>query len=121
HLAFRVWQSKSRTKFVDGSFISELLSYWNGPLPHPIAMGSHESFKILAIAHLSLTGNASCWVSVSTSLLQILNYASVMEDPQLAVILLDHPILNEPDKKIHAGHLLGWLKKNGQARWANYK
>ncbi|KAH7127027.1 hypothetical protein B0J11DRAFT_579445 [Dendryphion nanum] len=124
HLAFRVWDANSKTKYTETGFISGLLSAWNGPLPEPISpTDPSNAFMILSNSHLSVLGNdtGSCFVSTTTSLIQALTYASSMNDPRIAIINLDHQSLKTPNKKHHAASILSWLKSNGQANWARYK
>jgi len=76
---------------------------------------------ILTNLHLSLSGGASTFVSVSTSLLQAIVKASTMKDPRIAIVALDHPLLNEPNKTLHAAEIMQMLKGRGLAWWARYK
>ncbi|ORY19703.1 hypothetical protein BCR34DRAFT_595166 [Clohesyomyces aquaticus] len=122
HLAFRVWSPTSRTKWTNRGFISEIFSSWNGGVPPPVDPDSERSFMYLAHAHMSLFGNASVFVSVTTSLLQAINYAHEFDsDAQIAVINLDHISLKEQHKKHQANDLLSWMQSQGQAQWARYK
>jgi hypothetical protein len=67
NLAGRVWDASSRTRFTDAGFVAELFSDWNGAFPNPIPINdAHNAFMILANAHMSVVGNASAFVSVTT-------------------------------------------------------
>ncbi|KAL5409623.1 hypothetical protein PMIN06_008972 [Paraphaeosphaeria minitans] len=125
HLAFRVWDRHSHTKFdTERGFVSALHSIWNGPLlptPQLDTLDGRNSHLLLSNTHLSRTGNASAYISVATSLVQALNYAMAMEDPQIAVVDLSAASLQEPWKKLRASDLLRELKAMGQARWARYR
>ena len=76
---------------------------------------------ILTNLHLSLSGGASTFVSVSTSLLQALVKASTMKNPRIAIVALDHPLLNKPNKTLYAAEIMQMLKGRGLAWWARYK
>jgi hypothetical protein len=44
-----------------------------------------------------------------------------MTKPRIAIIQLDHPALEKPEKCVHAAAALKDLKEQGQAWWARYK
>ncbi|KAF2788135.1 hypothetical protein K505DRAFT_315451 [Melanomma pulvis-pyrius CBS 109.77] len=84
HLAFRVWDDDSRTVFKDNyGFVADLFAHRRAPVPQPLSRND-PMFDILANAHLSFQGNTSAFVSVASSLLQVLNYSSKMKQPRLA-------------------------------------
>lgn len=67
HLAFRVWDAASRTKFVDGSFIAQTFVDWPKPYPAPIAMDDpSDAGKILALLHLSKMGDTPVYISTAS-------------------------------------------------------
>jgi hypothetical protein len=72
HVAFRVWDANSRTDFTEEQ----------GFTPEGEGM---QAIKLLTNRHLSKKGGASAFVSVSTSLLQMLVKASAMVEPMIAV------------------------------------
>jgi len=97
HIGFRVWDANSRTKFdvengfVSEKFASETFSSWPEELLAPFSPDDEQGLRktlLLAHSHLSLRGGASCYVSVSTSLLQALVKAANMQDPRIAVGML---------------------------------
>ncbi|KAF1974429.1 hypothetical protein BU23DRAFT_638071 [Bimuria novae-zelandiae CBS 107.79] len=125
HLAFRVWDHNSYTLFNEETgFISQMHSIWRGPLlppPNPETDDGRNCHQLLANLHLNKQGDASAYVSVATSLIQVLNYAKKMTDPQIAVINLKHSKLQERHKQLMASNTLKELKGIGQAQWARYK
>ncbi|KAF2132386.1 hypothetical protein P153DRAFT_383270 [Dothidotthia symphoricarpi CBS 119687] len=120
-LAFRVWDAKSYTQFTeDGDFISNAaFSVKNKSFLTPFAPEGQglSTFLFFAKSHLSLKGNTSAFVSVSTSLLQAMVYASSMENPNIAIIDLNHPSLNQPNKKHYAADVVRWLKVNDEYKF----
>ena len=44
-----------------------------------------------------------------------------MDRPRLALIDLDAPPLQEPNKVHHAADVFPWLKSQGLVRWARYR
>ena len=80
HLAFRVWDSDSRTIFsTERGFVSEIFSIWRGPTlppPDPETEEGRNCQLLLSNVHLNKKGNASAYVSVATSIIQVLNYAT---------------------------------------------
>lgn len=139
HLAFRVWDTANRTKFIDGNFVADAFLAWPRPFPSPIALDdASECGKILAVLHLSKRGDTPVFIStasvsvsetnntqnmakVQQSLLQALAYATCMQQPNIALINLDAPSLQEQHKLHHAADVFSWLKSQGLARWARYK
>ncbi|KAF1933924.1 uncharacterized protein M421DRAFT_105 [Didymella exigua CBS 183.55] len=124
HLTFRVWDAKNRTKFIDGSFVAQAFfeNDWPRPFPAPIALDDpSEVGKILTVLHLSKEGDTPVYISTAASLLQALSYAMSMQRPQLALIDLDAPGLQQTNKLHHAANVFPWLKSQGLARWARYK
>jgi hypothetical protein len=87
-LGFRVWDANSRTKFTEelGS-VSEAFSIWRNEFPPPFSPDGQgrQALMLLTNMHLSMSGGASTFVSVSTSLLQVMVKASTMTDPRIAV------------------------------------
>jgi hypothetical protein len=76
----------------------------------------------VANQHLCMQGgDGSGFVSVSTSLVQCLQKAKVsrMSNPNIALVALDNPSVQDPRKKLNASTILSSLKKTGQAKWAN--
>jgi hypothetical protein len=74
HLAFRVWDAASRTRFIDGGFLANTFLGWPLPLPSPppIALDDPtQSFKIYSSLHLSQKGGLPVFISTaSVSLLR---------------------------------------------------
>ncbi|KAI4911862.1 hypothetical protein J4E90_006679 [Alternaria incomplexa] len=123
-IGFRVWDANSRTMFDDETgFVSQAFSIWRGEFPPPFSPDGQgqQALMLLTNLHLSMSGGASAFVSVSTSLLQALVKASTMFEPRIAVIALDHPLLTEPHKTLPAADVMRMLKAEGQAWWARYK
>ncbi|KAF7672187.1 hypothetical protein GT037_009697 [Alternaria burnsii] len=123
-IGFRVWDANSRTMFDEETgFVSQAFSIWRGELPPPFSPDGQgrQAIMFLSNLHLSMSGGASAFVSVSTSLLQALVKASTMEDPRIAVVALDHALLQQPHKTLPAADILRMLKAEGQAWWARYK
>ncbi|EDU50387.1 conserved hypothetical protein [Pyrenophora tritici-repentis Pt-1C-BFP] len=90
HIGFRVWDGDSRTMFTEeDGFVSEAFArFWSGDYPPPFSPEEAQglqALKILTNLHLSLSGGASTFVSVSTSLLQALVKASNMKEPIIAI------------------------------------
>ncbi|KAF3046256.1 hypothetical protein E8E11_008418 [Didymella keratinophila] len=122
HLTFRVWDAANRTKFIDGSFVAQTFVDWPRPFPAPIALEDpSEAGKILTVLHLSRQGDTPVYISTASSLLQAMSYAMNMQRPQIAMIDLDTPSLQQPHKVHHAAEIFPWLKSQGLARWARYK
>ena len=73
--------------------------------------------------HLTPEGSesGSCFISITTSLVQALTYASNMKDPGIAVIDMTHPALNMPSKMHHAKDLIAMLKGLGEWERPDYK
>lgn len=112
-----------------------------GPVTRPLPRDDEYGlFDVLANAHLSFKGNASAFVSVVTvshcspgvpiprlklmsvqSLLQVFNYASKMNDPQIAVIMLDNPEINISNKLHSARAVISHLQAQGEMWWTRYK
>lgn len=117
-LAFRAWDEKSRTKYDPRrGFIPQVHTYWNGPVLPPLNTETEEGRGItllLSNLHLSFEGDFSTYVSVGTSLLYVLNKASNMENPRLALIDLNARVLQEPHKMLSAASLFRELRQNGQ-------
>ncbi len=87
-IAFRVWDANSRTKFDDETgFVSQAFSIWRGEFPPPFSLDGQgrQALMLLTNLHLSMSGGASTFVSLSTSLLQALVKASTMHEPRIAV------------------------------------
>jgi hypothetical protein len=87
-IAFRVWDANSRTKFDDETgFVSQAFSIWRGEFPPPFSPDGQgrQALMLLTNLHLSMSGGASAFVSLSTSLLQALVKASTMDKPRIAV------------------------------------
>ncbi|KAF2867826.1 hypothetical protein BDV95DRAFT_610265 [Massariosphaeria phaeospora] len=122
NLAFRVWDKGCITKYTEErGFISHLHSLWKGPLIQPLSLeGEGEAaLMLLANSHLSMkAGNGSAFVSVATSLLQVMTKALAMEDPRIALIDLGHESLNETNKCLHAKKLYELLKSYGQETYS---
>ena len=94
-IGFRVWDANSRTMFDEETgFVSQAFSIWKGEYPPPFSPDGQgrQALMILTNLHLSMSGGASAFVSVSTSLLQALVKASTMEDPRIAVGMFHSPI-----------------------------
>ncbi|CAN9267664.1 unnamed protein product [Alternaria sp. RS040] len=90
-IGFRVWDANSRTTFdEENGFVSQAFSIWRGEYPQPFSPDGQgrQAIMIHSNLHLSKSGGASAFVSVSTSLLQALVKASTMEDPRIAVGLI---------------------------------
>ncbi|KAI4651304.1 uncharacterized protein J4E78_007995 [Alternaria triticimaculans] len=88
NVAFRVWDANSRTTFDDETgFVSEFFSTWRGDFLPPFSPDGQgqQAIMMLTNIHLSMSGGASAFVSVSTSLLQALVKASTMVEPRIAV------------------------------------
>jgi hypothetical protein len=87
-LGFRVWDANSRTKFSeDSGFVSEAFSIWRNEYPPPFSPDGQgrQALMVLTNLHLSMRGGASTFVSVGTSLLQVMVKASIMENPRIAI------------------------------------
>ena len=87
-IAFRVWDANSRTTFDEEmGFVSQAFTIWRGDFPPPFSPEGQgqQALMLLTNLHLSMSGGASAFVSVSTSLLQALVKSSTMEDPRIAV------------------------------------
>jgi hypothetical protein len=87
-LGFRVWDANSRTKFSeDAGFVSEAFSIWRNEYPPPFSPDGQgrQALIVLTNLHLSMRGGASTFVSVGTSLLQVMVKASTMENPRIAI------------------------------------
>ncbi|KAI4692186.1 uncharacterized protein J4E84_003154 [Alternaria hordeiaustralica] len=87
-IGFRVWDANSRTMFDDETgFVSQAFSIWRGEFPPPFSPDGQgqQALMLLTNLHLSMSGGASAFVSVSTSLLQALVKASTMHEPRIAV------------------------------------
>ncbi|KAL6151255.1 hypothetical protein ACJBU6_10243 [Exserohilum turcicum] len=124
NIAFRVWDANSRTAFTEESgFVSQAFTIWRNEYPPPFSPDGQgrQALMIFTNLHLSLTGGASTFVSLSTSLLQVLVKASTMHDPRIAVVALDHPTLTTRHKTLPAAAVLRMLKSEGLAWWARYK
>ncbi|KAF1841868.1 uncharacterized protein K460DRAFT_419863 [Cucurbitaria berberidis CBS 394.84] len=124
HLAFRVWDSSSRTKFTnEGSFIAESFMDAPSPLPAPIPPNDvYGLWKYFAARHLSKKGALPLFVSTAVSLLQVLRYATDMKRPMCAIIDLRAPCLQEFEyQMLHAYDVFPWLQTRGLTRWARYK
>ncbi|KAI4653482.1 hypothetical protein J4E93_001248 [Alternaria ventricosa] len=90
-IGFRVWDANSRTMFDDETgFVSQAFSIWRGEFPPPFSPDGQgqQALMLLTNLHLSMSGGASAFVSVSTSLLQALVKASTMFEPRIAVSML---------------------------------
>jgi len=90
-IGFRVWDANSRTIFDDETgFVSQAFSIWRGEFPPPFSPDGQgqQALMLLTNLHLSMSGGASAFVSVSTSLLQALVKASTMFEPRIAVSTL---------------------------------
>jgi hypothetical protein len=88
HIGLRVWDDDSRTKFSEETgFVSEAFTIWRGRFPSPFSPDGQgkQALMLLTNLHLSMKGGASCFVSVSTSLLQVMVKASTMKRPRIAV------------------------------------
>ncbi|KAB2108063.1 hypothetical protein AG0111_0g4548 [Alternaria gaisen] len=123
-IGFRVWDANSRTMFGEETgFVSQAFSIWKGEYPPPFSPDGQgrQALMILTNLHLSMSGGASAFVSVSTSLLQAPVKASTMEDPRIAIVALDHASLQQPNKTLPAAEIMRMLKAEGQAWWARYK
>ncbi|KAF1832717.1 hypothetical protein BDW02DRAFT_410809 [Decorospora gaudefroyi] len=123
-IGFRVWDKNSRTKYSeDTGFVSQAFSIWRNDFPPPFSPDGQgrQALILLTNLHLSMSGGTSAFVSVSASLLQAMVKALAMENPRIAVVALDHPLLTEPNKTLHAAEVLLMLKKENQAWWARYK
>ncbi|KAH7402472.1 hypothetical protein BKA66DRAFT_1447, partial [Pyrenochaeta sp. MPI-SDFR-AT-0127] len=109
-IAFRCWDQNSRTVFTeDGGFVSEAHTLWRGHYLKPFIFEGEGKQALLFLANLHLCmqgGSSSSFVSISTSLLQVLVKASTMVEPRIAVIALDHPALCEPNKTLEAAEIL---------------
>jgi hypothetical protein len=67
HLAFRVWDAASRTRFIDGGFLAHAFLDWPLPLPPPIALNDPtQAGKILVSLHLSQQGGAPVFISTAS-------------------------------------------------------
>ena len=67
HLAFRVWDTASRTCFIDGGFVAHAFLDWPLPLPSPIALDDPtQAGKILASLHLSTQGGTPVFISTAS-------------------------------------------------------
>lgn len=120
-LAFRVWDKDSYTPFdPERGFMAKAHSIWRGALLPPPAPGS-DFFLFTSNSHLNREGNSSAFISVALSLIQALNYATNMLEPQFAVIDLSHHTLQREFKQTKASDNLRDLKRIGQAYWARYK
>ncbi|KAI4629810.1 uncharacterized protein J4E87_002997 [Alternaria ethzedia] len=107
-IGFRVWDANSRTMFDDETgFVSQVFSIWRGEFLPPFSPDGQgqQAIMLLTNLHLSMSGGASAFVSVSTSLLQALVKASTMFEPRIAV----------------TADVMRMLKAEGQAPWARYK
>lgn len=75
HIAFRVWDEDSRTKFTEAKgFLSEAHTMWRGEYLEPFTFEGQgrQALMLLASNHLCMRGGgSSSFVSVSTSLLQV--------------------------------------------------
>jgi hypothetical protein len=104
-------------------FIANGHALWNGPLLPPLSP-TEDRNALLFLTHLHLSktgGKSSAFVSMATSLLQMMNYASAKENPLIALIDLDHESLKETNKRLDASRILADLKSLDQAQWARYK
>jgi len=91
NVAFRVWDANSRTRFDDETgFVSEFFSTWRGDFLPPFTPDGQgqQAIMMLTNSHLNKDGGASAFVSVSTSLLQVLVKATTMREPRIAVSTL---------------------------------
>ncbi|KAF2192254.1 hypothetical protein K469DRAFT_653583 [Zopfia rhizophila CBS 207.26] len=87
HLAFRVWDDNSGTRFDERGFVAALFARRrrNGGISRPIPIDDEYGIcKVLANDHLSFQGSCSAFVSVAASVIQILKYASSMNSPKIA-------------------------------------
>lgn len=78
NLAFRVWDENSQTIFRDSGFVSAVHGMWNGPLlppPNLDTIDGWRQYMLLSSTHLSKIGGSSSYISVTTSLIQAMNYA----------------------------------------------
>lgn len=99
-IAFRVWDANSRTMFDDETgFVSQAFSIWRGEFPPPFSPDGQgqQALMLLTNLHLSMSGGASAFVSVSTSLLQALVKASTMFKPRIAVGTLKTSLMSHFD------------------------
>ncbi|KAF2703922.1 hypothetical protein K504DRAFT_334576, partial [Pleomassaria siparia CBS 279.74] len=121
HLAFRVWDAESRTVFNEQrGFVADLFAHRRAPVAQPLSQ-DNPMFDVLANAHLSHVGNTNAFVSVVSSLLQLLTYAGRKTDARVAIIDLQHPALNGQNKKFHARKIITDLQAKGEMWWTRYK
>jgi hypothetical protein len=114
-VGYRVWDSNSKTIFNEqDGFVASGHQLWRGrPFLPPFSPEDQgqKALDFLLNCHLSIEGGASAFVSVSESLIQAFVKASNgMTRPFLSIIMLDHPLLAEPNKMLHAEHVLRRLK-----------
>ncbi|KAF2107751.1 hypothetical protein BDV96DRAFT_294195 [Lophiotrema nucula] len=123
HLAFRVWDGNSWTAFKKGHLTSKLFSDRNAGVTQPLAPDDPSGlFEPLCLAHMSFKGGASPFVSVVTSLVQLLKYAGTKEaDAMIAVIDLSHEGLEVKNKKHHAKDIIKRLRSSGEMNWSKYR
>ena len=96
YLAFRVWDNKrytfkpsnlkssanspiSYTPFSENGFISGQHFFWNSPLLKPYnleTVDGRNAYLLAANCHLHKQGGTSPFISVASSLVQVLNYAA---------------------------------------------
>jgi hypothetical protein len=83
-------------------FVASGHELWRGrPFLQPFSPEGQgqQALDFLLNCHLSIDGGASAFVSVTTSLIQAFVKASNgMSRPFLSIIMLDHPLLGEPNK-----------------------
>ncbi|KAG9189682.1 hypothetical protein G6011_06550 [Alternaria panax] len=125
-IAFRAYDESSFTKHSEkNGFMSSRAHIWPSDklLPPPLDPNGETRpyFMMDAHNHLSMSGGTSPYITVCTSLLQTLAKASNMQHPRIAVVALDHPLLQEPNRILHAAETIRMLKSEGLIEWARYE
>ncbi|KAF2752311.1 hypothetical protein M011DRAFT_455104 [Sporormia fimetaria CBS 119925] len=127
-LAFRVWsESGSRAKFnPEKGFISEFFAMREAGVIPPRSLDD-ELIETHALNHLSkISRSRSAYISVSTSLIQVLNHEKARmedgaEDVYLCLIDLSHANLGQKDKVLYARDVVRSLKSKGEMHWARHQ
>ncbi|KAF2856879.1 hypothetical protein T440DRAFT_524729 [Plenodomus tracheiphilus IPT5] len=115
-LLFRVWDASSRTSFGPDGFVSSAFKEWS-EIPPPIPPNDpYQVFKLLAHLHLSRIGDTPCFIAAAESLIQVLTIAASLNKPQIAVIDLNAPCMQQQHKTHLASQTLKWLKTDGKIK-----
>ncbi|KAF1958675.1 hypothetical protein CC80DRAFT_502613 [Byssothecium circinans] len=123
-LAYRVFSNQSYTMYdPEIGFYTRGYANWHGQFLPPLSPDKDQvALLFLGHRHLSKTGgDASAYISVTTSLLQAMKYAATQRDPHIGLINLSHQSLQQEHKVIHAAKIIRKLRQHSQLSWTKYK